>query len=609
MNHLSKITASSGFAALWNVPGRHHLYPCSYLNSYIRWKQGPLQQNNIVCHTSTSSTKTKKPRRRLNLANIPNISEFVTPEQDGGEVRCVDGVENPPYVRTDFSDLSVFPHKGTVYFETYGCQMNVNDSEYAWAILKNTGYTKVAEKEKADVIMLVTCSIREKAEEKIWQRLRQLKALKHKSKNHEFPKLCVLGCMAERLKSQIFESENAVDIIAGPDAYRDLPRLLHHATNKSTSAINTMLSVDETYADIMPVRFDTQSKTAFVSIMRGCDNMCSYCIVPFTRGRERSRPVHSIVEEVKMLSDQGIKQVTLLGQNVNSYRDLSQETFVNNTPSSLSKGFGSIYKPKLGGLRFADLLDEVAQVDKDMRIRFTSPHPKDFPDEVLQAIADNANICNQIHLPAQSGSSNVLKSMRRGHTIEDYYELVERIRHFLPDVSISTDMISGFCGETEADHAASVKLMNEIKYNFGFLFKYSMRKKTHAYHKMKDDVPEDVKQQRLVEVIDAYNANLRAANEKYVGETQLVLIEKLSPRSSSHWLCRNDAMIRVIIPCGALPTSEDVGSSRTETKPGDYVAVKLDSYHPNTYHATPLFISSISEFASAQNVPILARSA
>ena len=553
--------------------------------------------------------KKKRLKRTLNLSNIPNISEFIAGSSTklplGADAQCVNGVENPPYVRSDIHDLSVFPHQGTVYFETYGCQMNVNDSEYAWAILKNAGYSKVDLKEHADVIMLVTCSIREKAEEKIWQRLKQLKGLKTKSSNHDFPKLCVLGCMAERLKTKIFKSENAVDIIAGPDAYRDLPRLLHHATNNGTSAINTMLSVDETYADIMPVRFDSHSKTAFVSIMRGCDNMCSYCIVPFTRGRERSRPIESIVQEVRMLSDQGIKQVTLLGQNVNSYRDLSKISFVNETPSTMSKGFNSIYKPKLGGLRFANLLEEVSKVDPDMRVRFTSPHPKDFPDEVLQVISDNANICNQIHLPAQSGSSNVLKAMRRGHTIEDYVNLVERIRHFLPDVSLSTDMISGFCGESDEDHAASVKLMNDIKYNFAFLFKYSMRKKTHAYHKMKDDVPETLKQKRLVEVIDAYNDNLRAANFKYVGETQLVLIEKISPRSSSHWLCRNDGNIRVIIPCKPLPSCDN-GNVLTETKPGDYVAVRLDSYHPNTYQATPLYITSISMYASIKKPTLMA---
>jgi len=424
--------------------------------------------------TGAVSLTTEK-KRSLDIEKIPDIKEFLssTAQIEIAATEDEEGTELPPYMMD--RQHGKFPYGKTVYIETYGCQMNVNDSEYAWSILKKDGYTKVTDPEKADVILLVTCSIREKAEDKIWQRLHKLKLLKDKHQSKLYPKLGILGCMAERLKKQIVEKQKAVDIIAGPDAYRDLPRLLDETTSHSTTAINVMLSVDETYADIMPLRFDDKSKTAFVSIMRGCDNMCSYCIVPFTRGRERSRPIQSIVEEVKMLSRQGIRQVTLLGQNVNSYRDTSVEDF-SSTSSNLSSGFRTIYKDKTGGMRFADLLDRVSEVDPEMRIRFTSPHPKDFPDEVLQIMSERANICEQIHLPAQSGSSRMLDLMRRGHTIDDYMELVGRIRSFMPNMSFSTDIIAGFCGEKLDDHLQTVQLMKDMKYNYAFMFKYSMRK-------------------------------------------------------------------------------------------------------------------------------------
>lgn len=301
-----------------------------------------------------------------------------------------------------------------VYFETYGCQMNVNDTEIAWSILQRKGYQRTANVNEADVALLVTCSIREKAEQTIWNRLQQLTAMKKRRIKTCTPmKIGILGCMAERLKTEILEREKLVDVLAGPDAYRDLPRLLTIADG-GQQASNVLLSLEETYADIMPVHHAPHAHSAFVSIMRGCDNMCSYCVVPFTRGRERSRPVSSILDEVRMLSDQGVKEVTLLGQNVNSYRDTSEQQFCGTDPTQLSRGFKTVYRPKQGGLRFSDLLDRVSRVDPDMRIRFTSPHPKDFPDEVLCLIAERQNICRQIHLPAQSGSSMVLKAMRRG---------------------------------------------------------------------------------------------------------------------------------------------------------------------------------------------------
>ncbi|XP_077385906.1 mitochondrial tRNA methylthiotransferase CDK5RAP1 [Festucalex cinctus] len=463
-----------------------------------------------------------------------------------------------------------------VYFETYGCQMNVNDTDIAWSILQRNGYQRTEHLHEADVVLLVTCSIREKAEQTIWNRLQGLTAMKNKRRRSRTPmKIGILGCMAERLKTELLEREKLVDVLAGPDAYRDLPRLLTVAEG-GQQASNVLLSLEETYADVMPVHHSRQGHSAFVSIMRGCDNMCSYCIVPFTRGRERSRPVSSILEEVRILSDQGVKEVTLLGQNVNSYRDTSEEQFCGATPTKLSRGFKTVYRPKLGGMRFSDLLDRVSQVDPNMRIRFTSPHPKDFPDEVLHLIAERENICKQIHLPAQSGSNQVLKAMRRGYTRESYLDLVQNIKNIIQDVSLSSDFISGFCGETEEDHQQTLSLIRDVGYNIGFLFAYSMRKKTHAFHNLKDDVPADVKQRRLEECINVFRQEAARVNATLIGSTQLVLVEGESKRSAKELCGRTDSNMRVIFP------REDVAVHPAESNTaainvGDYVLVKIMS--------------------------------
>lgn len=462
-----------------------------------------------------------------------------------------------------------------VYFETYGCQMNVNDTEIAWSILQRKGYQRTVNLSEADVVLLVTCSIREKAEQTIWNRLQQLTAMKKRRLKTQTPmKIGILGCMAERLKTELLEREKLVDVLAGPDAYRDLPRLLSVAGG-GQQASNVLLSLEETYADIMPVHRAAQGHSAFVSIMRGCDNMCSYCIVPFTRGRERSRPVTSILEEVRMLSDQGVKEVTLLGQNVNSYRDTSEEQFCGSDPTQLSRGFKTVYRTKEGGLRFADLLERVSHVDPNMRIRFTSPHPKDFPDEVLHLIAERRNICQQIHLPVQSGSSKVLQAMRRGYTREAYLDLVKNIKRIIPEVSLSSDFISGFCGETEDDHQQTLSLIREVGYNVGFLFAYSMRKKTHAFHRLHDDVPAEVKQRRLQECISVFREEATRVNAALIGSTQLVLVEGESKRSAKDLCGRTDGNMKVIFP------QEDVAVQPAEsnTAPihaGDYVLVKVE---------------------------------
>ncbi|XP_058535325.1 mitochondrial tRNA methylthiotransferase CDK5RAP1 [Ochotona princeps] len=512
------------------------------------------------------------------LADGPTFQHFLRNALPSEEKPpCPEVADLPPYLAVD----QLLGKQRKVYLETYGCQMNVNDTEIAWSILQKSGYLRTSNLQEADVILLVTCSIREKAEQTIWNRLQQLKALKTRRLRSRGPlRIGILGCMAERLKAEILDKEKMVDILAGPDAYRDLPRLLA-VTESGQQAANVLLSFDETYADVMPVQASPGATSAFVSIMRGCDNMCSYCIVPFTRGRERSRPIASILQEVRQLSEQGLKEVTLLGQNVNSFRDSSEIQFNNAVSTNLSRGFSTNYKTKQGGLRFAHLLDRVSRIDPEMRIRFTSPHPKDFPDEVLQLIHERDNICKQIHLPAQSGSSRVLEAMRRGYSREAYVDLVHHIRESIPGVSLSSDFIAGFCGETEEDHLQTVSLLREVQYNIGFLFAYSMRQKTRAYHRLKDDVPEEVKLRRLEELIIVFREEATKANQSFVGRTQLVLVEGFSKRSTSDLCGRNDGNLKVIF---ADVEMEDVASPglKVRAQPGDYVMVKISSASSQT---------------------------
>ncbi|XP_078248373.1 mitochondrial tRNA methylthiotransferase CDK5RAP1 [Pogona vitticeps] len=482
-----------------------------------------------------------------------------------------------------------------VYLETYGCQMNVNDTEIAWSILQKSGFLRTGQLEEADVVLLVTCSIREKAEQTVWNRLKTLKAMKSKRRRSQGTlRIGILGCMAERLKEKILDQEKIVDIVAGPDAYRDLPRLLAVAETGQQAA-NVLLSLDETYADVLPVQTDASATSAYVSIMRGCDNMCSYCIVPFTRGRERSRPIASILQEVQMLSDQGVKEVTLLGQNVNSYRDISEgQSLSPAAPTRLSRGFSTIYKPKQGGLRFAELLDRVSQIDPEMRIRFTSPHPKDFPDEVFQLMRERDNICKHLHLPIQSGSSRVLEAMRRGYTREAYLELVHHVRESLPGVTLSSDIIAGFCGETEADHQQTVSLIRDVRYNTAFIFAYSERQKTRAFHRLQDDVPLEVKRRRVKELMTVFREEASRANTAAVGQTQVVLVEGPSRRSPLALCGRNDGNIKVIFP----DTEVDDGTGRGATvglRPGDYVLVKISSATSQTLQGVPIRRTTLKE--------------
>ncbi|XP_041463387.1 mitochondrial tRNA methylthiotransferase CDK5RAP1-like [Lytechinus variegatus] len=556
------------------------------------------------CAASSTLDQQVKVKVKLQRSG-PTLHDFIADSyRQNTEVEVPVRHESIPYLSDNVGEGK----SRRVYFETYGCQMNVSDTEIAWAILERSGFQKVEDISNADVILAVTCAIRENAEQKIWNRLKYFQSLKNNRRKGETPlKIGVLGCMAERLKKKLLEQSKTVDIVAGPDAYRDLPRLLTVARS-GQAAINVMLSMDETYADVIPVRLDTNSKSAFVSIMRGCDNMCSYCIVPFTRGRERSRPISSIIDEIQALSDQGVKEVTLLGQNVNSYRDVSEENYYNNAdlegtttsePTRLARGFKSIYKPKKGGRRFADLLEKVAMVDPEMRIRFTSPHPKDFPDEVLHAIRDFPNICNQLHLPAQSGSTKVLHSMRRGYSRESYLELVDHVRSVIPGVALSSDFIAGFCRETEEDHKDTMSLLHLVKYNYAFLFAYSMRQKTHAYHKMEDDVPEEVKQRRLTEMITVCRDGMSDINAMQVGAKQLVLIEGTSKRSERDLVGRNDANTKVVFPNIPIPSCNGYHHGNNQSmKSGDYIAVEITEANSQVLKGTPLYHTTLVDFSS-----------
>jgi tRNA-2-methylthio-N6-dimethylallyladenosine synthase len=432
-----------------------------------------------------------------------------------------------------------------LYIESYGCAMNFADSEVVASILAKDGFQTTTNSEDADVILLNTCSIRENAEVRVRKRLHDFKKQKKSQ-----PELVVgiLGCMAERLKQNLLDEEKLVDIVAGPDSYRDLPNLIEEV-GTGQKAVNVLLSREETYADISPVRLDKGGVSAFVSITRGCDNMCSFCVVPFTRGRERSRDPQTIIEECKNLFEAGYREVTLLGQNVDSYRF-----------NMTSKG--EIKEENLPTTNFAQLMAMVAEVNPLLRVRFSTSHPKDLTDDFLEVMAKYKNICPYIHLPVQSGSTEVLHKMNRGYTREWYLERIAAIKKFIPDATISTDIIAGFCGETEEQHNETKSLMEEVKFDFAYMYTYSERPKTLAERKYIDDVPESTKSRRLTEIIDIQRHNSLLSNQKQLGQIQEVLVEGISKKSELEMAGRNPYNSKVVFPKG-------------NAKPGDYVMVKI----------------------------------
>ncbi len=422
-----------------------------------------------------------------------------------------------------------------LYIESYGCQMNSSDSEIVASILSKEGYDTTSDIALADVVFLNTCSIREKAEHTVRNRLTHFTGLKkHK------PELVVgvLGCMAERLKSKLLEEEKIVDLVAGPDAYRDLPRLISQVDD-GEKAVNTLLSREETYADISPVRLNSNGVSAFISIMRGCDNMCTFCVVPFTRGRERSRDPKSILSEAKDLYNKGFREVTLLGQNVDSYKWSQEE---NNKAWIEKKGVDNI-------VNFANLLEMVALVNPDLRVRFSTSHPKDITDDVLFAMARYENICKYIHLPVQSGHSRILEMMNRGYTREWYLGKIQRIKEILgEDCGISSDMITGFCSETEAEHEQTLSLMEEVKFDYAYMFYYSERPGTLAEKKYQDDIPLDLKKRRLNDIIQKQRQHALIRNQRDLGKIHEVLIEGFSKKSDAYLQGRNTANKVIVFP-------------------------------------------------------------
>ncbi len=414
-----------------------------------------------------------------------------------------------------------------LFIESYGCQMNLNDSEIVAAILSKEGYNTTHLLEEADLVLVNTCSIREKAEQTIRKRLQQYN---HVRKINPNMKIGVMGCMAERLKAKFLEEEKMIDLVVGPDAYRDLPNLVKEVEN-GREAVNVLLSRDETYGDVSPVRLNSNGVTAFISITRGCDNMCTFCVVPFTRGRERSRDPKSIVEEAQHLWSIGYKEITLLGQNVDSYLWYG---------GGLKKDFGAASEiAKITAIDFAVLLEMVALSVPGMRIRFATSNPQDMQLAVLHTMAKYDNICKYIHLPVQSGSTRILEKMNRQHTREEYMTLIDNIRRILPDCAISQDLITGFCGETEEDHRETLSLMEYVKYDFGFMFAYSERPGTLAAKKMADDVLAETKQRRLAEIISLQQEHGLYRMQQFVGQTVEVLIEGNSKKSEKHWMGRN----------------------------------------------------------------------
>lgn len=438
-----------------------------------------------------------------------------------------------------------------LYIETYGCQMNVVDSEVVVSVMEDKGYVVTENINEADIILVNTCSIRENAEQRIWGRLDVFKQIKKKK-----PELTVgvIGCMAERLKEKLIEEKKIVDLVVGPDAYRSLPELLE-TVEAGQKAINVILSKEETYADISPVRLDKNGVSAFISIMRGCNNMCSYCIVPYVRGTERSRDPQSILKEAEDLFQRGYKEITLLGQNVDSYSWKSEDN------------------DKI--IKFAQLLEMVAKISSTLRIRFSTSHPKDMSDDVLFTMAMYSNICNHIHLPAQSGSTEILKKMKRGYTREWYMDRIMAIKTILPDCSISTDIMTGFSGETEEDHQETLNLMEWVNYDYSYMFKYSERPKTYAARHLKDDITEEIKSRRLTEIIELQGELSEISKKIDLGKVFEVLVEGISKKSTDHLFGRNSQNKVVVFP-------------KQNYKTGDYVFVEITECTSATLIGEPI---------------------
>ena len=453
---------------------------------------------------------------------------------------------------TSLETIPLKSNKKKLFIESYGCQMNFSDSEIVASIMKKEGYNTTSNLEEADLVLVNTCSIRDKAEQTVRKRLEKYNAVKRYNPKM---KVGVLGCMAERLKSKFLEEEKIVDLVVGPDAYKDLPNLIEEVED-GNNAVNVLLSKDETYADISPVRINSNGVTAFVSITRGCDNMCTFCVVPFTRGRERSRDPKSIINEINDLWSKGFKEVTLLGQNVDSYLWYG---------GGLKKDFSKASEiKKATSINFSSLLNMCANTQPNMRFRFSTSNPQDMSIEVIKTMAKHENICNYIHLPVQSGSNRILKAMNRQHSREDYFKLIDNIKKIIPDCAISHDLICGFPSESEQDHLDTLSLMEYVKYSFGYMFAYSERPGTLASRKLEDDISEETKKRRLSQVVALQQKHSLEISESFVGKITEVLIEKTSKKSAHEWAGRNPQNTMVVFP-------------KEDYKIGEFVMVKVES--------------------------------
>ena len=563
----------------------------------------------LSSHTTTSRRRSRLPR------DGPSFQDFLA-TNSRNPIQSIS-------VATGSSTL-----KASFHMKTYGCQMNVNDSDIVRSLLQDAGLQETEDETQADVLLTNTCAIREGAEAKVWQRLRELRGRRRKLPKRRKVVVGVLGCMAERLKEDLLK-DGLADLVAGPDAYRDLPRLIHELWSEDMpveQALNVQLSIDETYADITPVRRNTDDVSAFVSIQRGCANRCSFCIVPFTRGQERSRPLESIVDEIKRLvTEENIKEVTLLGQNVNSYHDKSDASLMARPASEYTlsnEGFRSRIRRTDGGYHFADLVAQVSDLSPELRVRFTSPHPKDYPPSLLDLMAERHNVCKQLHMPAQSGSTTMLERMKRGYSREAYLDLV--LNDVIPrigDVAISSDFISGFCGETEEEHQDTLSLMEIVRYDHAFMFAYSMREKTHAHRIMEDDIPAEIKQRRLTEIIDMFQRKVQEKNlEQEVGKFRCVLVEGESKRSKEGaklWNGRTDQNKRIIFPVdedvscwtdanlklylqddgNAESANEVSGGPKVSLEKGDYAIVQVTEAKGHTLRGRLLFRTTLQGFS------------
>lgn len=609
-----------------------------------RHARGLLKET--LSRTTTSSSRSGSTITPIRTSRLPahdqrTLKDFLaaSQQQEVASTAYQDSSEMSVPTTGITSSFPANPEPKTFTIESYGCQQNAADSEVVRAIMEGAKYKWVEGGGEqghhigCDIVFLNTCAIRDNAEQRIWGRIKHLKHPPRRPRSatpapsrrqaqawppvrapeYKKPVIGLLGCMAERLKTKLLEEE-AVDLVVGPDAYRDLPRLLD-VVEAGEKGVNVQLSMDETYAEIKPSRISPDNNSAFVSIMRGCNNLCSYCIVPHTRGRERSRPLHSILEEVRRLAGQGVKEVVLLGQNVNSFHDTSTITAsaISGGRYEASEGFSNMFKSRnKAGARFVDLLEAVSRVDEEVRIRFTSPHPKDFPLPLLQLVAERPSICASLHLPAQSGSSAVLQRMRRGYSREAYLALVERAREVIPNVSLSSDFIAGFCEETEKEHLETLSLIEAVGYDQAFLYAYSLRERTHAAYHLQDNVLESEKQRRLAEIIATFRRVAAARNAAEVGREHLVLVEGPSKRSTPEkptWTGRSDTNKRCILPYRDVPASVRIGrrGPMVSLQPGDYVWARVTEAKAQTLFCDEILgRSSVREFAAAVPGPAVA---